>query len=949
MRLSEETLKNLKEYVALCAEDAQLELEMLLTNRPDKIGFKALYDYMLHSGDFEMQAETDRDTLDITFTEESNARATIRGARAIREYCETGALVNPVMIAKTRLPNLPKVTLHDYDIAFRLSREAPLHGEAAQAVLRNHPKKRKLFRKKRRYSFRYPQFPYLRVDLTQVKQSRGESRNVLESRVFKAPESYEVEIEVENDSAIPEKERASLARNLFALMQVVLKVVNNTNKVLSKSKTLEVLGNYVELVNPKIGSSGFKARLERDPRSLFLSYQPITLERANLLAEEPLGITNVRKEYTLTEKADGERTLAFVDSDETVYLINNRMQIRDVSARAKGMANTLLDAEFVRKDKFGEIANLLAVFDVYFLKGQDVRSKPLIPDRVELMKGATAAIASSSIRARTKTFLFDMPLETMFKKAYVDAQYEYHVDGVILTPKNLAVGEFYKNRAHTKNSFGGTWKRTFKWKPPEENSVDMLVRFHERAFVEELGEHCMVASVFVGTNQNKDDRVDPFAVLGNTFAPKSGVSSRRFGVVNLPLPEKDALPVATNGDVIYNDTIVEFRYQKDRWTPMRLRADKTALYQRTKSIAGAANMYVTAMNVWRSIQTPVTKEMLLDLDSLPSDPATPASDSEVYYARAVSRNASLMLPMNTFHNHSVKARIFREMRRAGGARLVEFACGKGGDLQKWVDSKFSTVIGIDTNVDNLLNGEDGAYKRMHQLRREIEARAPFPQMIFLQKDMSTPWESTREITDPALRTLYDVCRGNINKSEIEKSPTKPFYNSLNQSADVISCQFAIHYFFRSREDLSTLCANAARLLKPGGLFVGTCMDGALVERALDRSEGLLEGTIDDNVIWQIRRLYDRESPEKVGRKIAVYLETINQTLEEYLVQMDILESSMAEVDLTPLNEEELEELKLPGFSFRDWYDGRLSLEPALKEFSFMNRWFVFKKRGSNTM
>lgn len=939
MRLSEETLNTLNDYVSLCANDAELELEMLLTNRPDKEGFKALYDYMAQSEEFVLVEEINRDSLDITFVSESNARATIRGINQIREYCESGTLIDPLVIRKSRIQDMPKVTIHDYDIAFRVSRETPLIEEKAD-VLKNHPKKKKLFRKKRRYSFRHTALPYLRIDMTQVKQSRYENRSILESAVMKAFESYEIEIEFENESPIPKKDLKAISTNMFALMQIVIKVVTNTNKVLSKTKVLEIVNNYLNVVNPK-KIPDLRQRLDADPRSVFLSYQPITLEQSNLSKEEILGITSVRTDYTVTEKADGERMLAFVDSDETLYLINNRMQVRDVSATVAGMANTLLDAEFVHKDKFGEIINLLAVFDVYFEKGSDVRSKPLVPDRLEIMKRATEKIKSSLIRVKTKTFLFDMPIEVMFKKAYVDTQYEYHTDGIILTPKTLAVGAFYKNRPHLKNTFGGTWKKTFKWKPPEENSVDMLVSFHERTFVEDRG-YCMIASLKVGTNVSKDNQIDPFTVLNNTYTPKNGVTSRRFGVANMPLQAKDGFPTALNGDVIYNNTVVEFRYQKDEWLPMRVRTDKTALYQRTHSIAGAANMFTTAMNVWRSIEAPVTKEMLLNPELVPSD--LPLGDSEVYYARAVSRNASLMLPMNVFHNQRIKTRIFREMRRVGGPHLIEIACGKGGDLQKWVDSKYSTVIGIDSSVDNLLNGDDGAYKRMYQLKRDSNAKGGVPQMIFLQKDMRESWNSTKEITNTGLRNLYDICRGNINKSEIDHSPAKKFYNMLNESADVVSCQFAIHYFFGSEEHLSTFCENIARLMKPGALFAGTCMDGNLVEEHLNASAGLLRGTIDENVVWEIKRLYDPNDSNKLGRKIAVYLDTINQTLDEYLVDMNLLQSKLASYDIHPLTEEETKEVNLPSASFRDWHDLKEPLEPALKEFSFMNRWFVFKKR-----
>lgn len=938
MELSGQTLKTLENYVNMCKDDPELELEMILTNRPDKEGFKSVYDYMMRSVGFEMIPETDRDTMDITFVNDSNARATIQGTIPIQEYCESNLIGACTMMQKSRIQNAPKVVVHDYDIAFRVSREVEFAEDRKRGVLQNHQKKAKLFRKKRRYSFRYPEFPSLRIDLTQVKQSRIEAKSVIQSKVLKSSEWYEIEIELENDKSLTESDLRAVPRQMFNLMSLIIKVISKSSKLLSKSKTLQVITNYISLIHSK-KLANLSELIHTDPKSIFLTYQPVTLEQTNLT--ERLGVTSVLKDYTVTEKADGERALIFVDSDEIVYMLNNRMHLREVGGTAPGMANTLLDAEYIHKDKFGEILNLLAVFDIYFLKEDDVRSKPLIPDRLKMMQNVAESMKLTTMKIRTKTFLHDLPLEKMFKKAYLDTQYEYHVDGIILTPSDMAVGAFYKNRPHLKNTFGGTWKKTFKWKPPEENSVDMLVTFHERTFIEGVG-YCMVSSLKVGTQISKDDEVEPFSILDNRFKPKSGVTSRRFGVANLLLKTRDGFPHASNGDVIYNNTIVEFSYSNEEWVPMRVRADKSALYARTKSIAGTANMYTTAMNVWRSIQYPVSKEIFENpalLNDLPQD-----LDAEVYYARAVSRNASLMLPMNIFHNQGIKSRLFREMRRVAGPHLVEIACGKGGDIQKWTDSKFSRVIGIDSSTDNLLNGNDGAYKRLHQLKAEPKNRSQVPDTVFLHKDMREPWDSLREITHTGLRNLFNICRGNVNKDDIEVAAVKKFYNSLSNSADVVSCQFAIHYFFCSQEHLSTFCENVARVIKPGGYFIGTCMDGRIVENRLKDSDGIMEGVIDGNLVWRIKRMYDPNETSRVSRKISVFLETINQALEECIVDMDLLEQELAKHDIVPLTSSELEEVSLPDYSFRDWYDNKLALHPVLKDFSFMNRWFLFKKK-----
>ena len=45
---------------------------------------------------------------------------------------------------------------------------------------------------------------------------------------------------------------------------------------------------------------------------------------------------------------------------------------------------------------------------------------------------------------------------------------------MIFTPTNLAVGAYAENE---QPKLSGSWNRVFKWKPPEENTIDFLVKF----------------------------------------------------------------------------------------------------------------------------------------------------------------------------------------------------------------------------------------------------------------------------------------------------------------------------------------------------------------------------------------------------------------------------------------------------------------------------------------
>ena len=59
---------------------------------------------------------------------------------------------------------------------------------------------------------------------------------------------------------------------------------------------------------------------------------------------------------------------------------------------------------------------------------------------------------------------------------------DYYTDGLIYTPLNLSPGALYKNDT-SMSPFGGTWNRVFKWKPPSETSIDVLIKLGQECYV----------------------------------------------------------------------------------------------------------------------------------------------------------------------------------------------------------------------------------------------------------------------------------------------------------------------------------------------------------------------------------------------------------------------------------------------------------------------------------
>ena len=201
---------------------------------------------------------------------------------------------------------------------------------------------------------------------------------------------------------------------------------------------------------------------------------------------------------------------------------------------------------------------------------------------------------------------------------------------------------------------------------------------------------------------------------------------------------------------------------------------------------------------------------------------------------------------------------------------------------------------------------------------------------------------------------------------------------------ILSSQFSIHYYFKDELTLRTYIQNISENIKKGGYFIGTCYDGMKVFQMLDKTEGHME-MVDEfnNKVYSITKKYEledfnysKDNIEKLfGQKIDVYMNSIGQTITEYLVNFEMFIEMMKEYDLVLAKPDVKKEFM--GFfdnvdlSYRDGIGGfekminnleaLYSKDTSLKSFfpesfgllkesnkllrdlSSLNNWFIFQK------
>lgn len=1063
------------------------------------------------------------------YTKISNVRLELAGLDLIQEYCKTNSIQRILDLPSTASANRDKIKFTrktsaidkatnnriapaDFkDFGFRVSYQmeedfSPAYG-LARDIISKWSDSKKIYRYLNRVRFFHPRYPIF-ADLSIVKGSKKTNRvpiptyTLEESGTFNNEETYEIELEIDNSKVGIGTEYDTPAKLLAIIRKTIRHILGafqKTNYPISFQEKEDVQQMYLNLIH---GVSGAHPPPSAQPRRIypkdFIGPSSYTLQLANIANDEPktteeIKIPNVRKNMTVTDKADGERRLLFVAPNGRVYMIDTNMNIiftgyvinaaKTTGSRAK-LTNSLVDGEFIKYNKRGEIINLFAGFDIYFIDGKSVReyaftrqqqsdeqlleiaapsgatkhstSEYMLKNRLQMLNSFISAISLVSVdqadamlttpnipikkdapkvvststiagektacnfRIQCKTFYMTTEEITIFQACNEiltktkDGLFEYNTDGLIFTPSNTGVGSSAIGVAGPLQKI--TWENSFKWKPPQYNTIDFLVTVkkdakgnHEIHNILQEGTQIQQYKTLVlmcGFDVNKHSYINPYmevindripsqSELDNTdtyipvpFQPSDPFDSNAY-ICNIMLQNigggesgelssvasKSALVMKTvEGEYFEEDMIVEFSYDLSkknnwRWVPLRVRYDKTS--ELRAGIKNYGNAYHVANSNWTSIHNPITEEMISTGLGIP-DTVASFTEDDVYYdtgngdGSIANRSASLTRALRDFHNLFVKSRLIESVAERDNI-LIDYACGKGGDLPKWLQSKLAFVFGIDVSRDNIQNRLNGACARYINYRKKFKN---CPSCLFVNGNSS----SNIRTNEQAFFTEKDK---EITRAVFGKGPKdavvlgKGVYKNYAIAKDgfhISSVQFALHYFFENHVSLNHFMRNLSECTRIGGYFIGTCYDGDTVFQKLKSIEKEDYFTIykKNTAILKIRKQYSQTgfppNENSLGYAIDVFQESINKTIREYLVNYKYLTRILENYGFVELTTEEAKQAGLPNntglFSElfqqleneiqrnpRKKYDYKNSLEitPEEKEISFMNRYFVFKK------
>jgi SAM-dependent methyltransferase len=599
----------------------------------------------------------------------------------------------------------------------------------------------------------------------------------------------------------------------------------------------------------------------------------------------------------------------------------------------------------------------------------------------------------------TKRFQFPAPgkmgetvnrLLTDMKQAW-----PYHTDGIIFTPTRLAVGADAPGQPAPEGRFRG-WQHALKWKPAELNTVDFLVRYENKPELHTGPDGTtlqwfLTMQLFVGGTEETEITNPRDWIFEGKPVPRISQDDNhryrpiRFVAVDPEEPDAGIARVAvdpTSGflpltmetkEAIEDLTIVEMAYDPTRavgwrWVPRLVRHDKTERFRRGR-IDRTLNAVQTAQSIWNTLHDPVTESTLTTgRDASVAAGTAMAAGTEgpsVYYRVTRTRETDIraIRGMRDFHNRFVKEDVLMRVVPTGGT-LIDVAVGRAGDMQKWRAAGLSAVLGIDVSQDGITNVKDGTYRRYVQMLGRFGADR-VPDMAFVAGD-----SAKRLHGGEAGETEVDraILQGLLDGASTPALPPGLAYMAgrFKDGADANACMFALHYFFKDEETIHGLLRNVRETLKPGGYFIGCCFDGEQVFRLLQDTpqDGQIGGKDEGgNMLWTITKRYHRETlpalgadePPALGLQIDVQFASIGDAHPEYLVFYPQLVNLMREhAGCEPISAEEAAALKLPGATemFERTFDAaakrgrRYTMSDDVRRFSFLNRWFVFRRRAA---
>ena len=903
---------------------------------------------------------------------------------------------NLILINKTKSSD-KFIALEEFDIRIKVSTEDT---DIEQSILKKlltldeSEKHHIIFRYKQRVSLiLYDDANYtMRIDLTDVKTTK----NI--TYINNSISLYELEIDISFKKSPNNKLLGEIINSFIMTMNSLEQFLQESSILVTKTESINVIRNLNKL------AYGDENESYKDLPAM----QSASLEIQHVIDYVP-------GNYTVSDKADGERYFLMILDNNVYLISNNLevKKIKTLSDKYSNYNLTVIDGEYIYISNYKKF--LYLAFDILFFQGKDVRSDELLKNRlllcakvikdvfnVEMLIGIykDSNFVSEQIYNFHKTnienhletlhnnllkstdnqvisykyFIFPIigldniiyKLASLMYETYTTSttfKAPYLLDGMIYTPINQKYTRVVRDIKY----------KIYKWKPAEHNSIDFYIQFERNPDTNKI------ITVYDRTSENSlEDYVKKASTSADvdfTELTEYKVLDSLYQIINLyvgrvknnqeiPFPFqkendlniayiyiKDGYPLDINGNIIEDNTVVEFAYNnqldvddKFKWVPLRTRFDKTESVMRFKRKYG--NNFDIANRVWESIKNPITYEdikLLGDVETastqikhlktkISSETITQIRRDDSYYQLVTNLGKSLRF----FHNWIKSNMIYMYCSKKTlldnsivSMDVLEMGLGRGGDLMKFYHAKVKSVVAIDVNESSIFSGSDGAISRYNVMKKKMPH---FPKMFFIVADAGQKFDyvnqsSIGSMNDQNVKLLKQIF-GNDDK-------TDKFF-----TFDVINAQFMIHYLLKNDNTWSNFISNVNKYLRTDGYLLITTLDGNIVNSSFKDnhiSKNYISKEGENKILFDIVKKYNSFDEADIGLQIDVHLpmfmdEGVYQS--EYLVKPSfIINQLKTRCNMRLVETESFQNLY---YVYEDFFQNTANFESKLDTRKFFN-------------
>ena len=780
--------------------------------------------------------------LDISLVNDKNHRLSIKNSKSdvINSHClfEKEHMENNKIFPENYVLEYKelesKTYINELNSRLNLKKEFIETGEVKNEFIDNYNKFKKTYRFKKRITYVYDNY---NVDISLVKQSSGQ--NILLSNMGDVLEKIELEIEFTGETLTKD-----ILKEMLSLMVIFNQYNNEGYFNIDKNEKIEINKSYSKLIQTVIKG---KQNSKIGPKPLTFTKNTIK-NMLDVFEKEKDG----KLHYKITEKADGERYFMYIDKSNIVYLIGNDNNVLKTGLKLNNnaYANSILDGELLYYKTEKYVYNY-KYFDIYILNNKEVFSNDLNA-RINLMNKLDILLEKANkyisedlyIKCESKPYYEINELKNILDQP----ERPYHIDGIIYMPS-----------IHLSNIDNKSYKYILKYKPLQENTIDVLVENKKLYCGYNVKDEYIKSEIMC---------IKPYIVDIHKKEIKKKINK------NLELIDYDLI----------NNKIVEVVYnvENDCFIYKKIRHDKTEEYIKTGKIT--ANNFYIVNEILEYTFNNIDIENMKNLSVDYIENMLKITNKNGYYkTNQISKTNNSEKKLRSLQN-KIKSMLINDAigilennENFTYIKTLDLACGRGGDLLKYINTNFidnnsnnklkknggiKFILGIDSSSVNIEYTEkynNNARGRYIQHKNEYTGNI-MPELYennsvyYITGDLNL-YNETNNVEESYISIMNNIkYTDNVtnelldNNNDFEERTTydKKILDSLNlyekNYFEFINCQFAIHYF-----DLDKFCKYVDLHLKPGGIFVCTFMEKTYVNKLLN-NKNVVSGKF-----WSIKK------------------------------------------------------------------------------------------------